>query len=181
MALLHVAVTGRDRRHLSELRNKFRVVVAGAQETRRGIVVDAYIPAERVDWLRKKGYAVELLEEVEAPGRARQAEGRTAAESRLKRGRYGDVIWGGGYLTVDEVEAAMVLGEKNHPKVLERIPLPHLTWEKRRCHAFRIGVGGGKKRPAVCFLAGVHGREWGGPEHDSLARLPRREEHQAGP
>ena len=164
MAILHVAVTGRDRRHLSELRNKFRVVVVGARETRRGIVVDAYIPADRVDWLRKKGYGVELLEEIEDPGRARQAEGRAAAETRLKRGRYGDVIWGGGYLTVEEVEAAMVLGEKNHPKVFARIPLPHLTWEKRRCHAFRIGTGDGKKRPAVCFLAGVHGREWGGPD-----------------
>jgi carboxypeptidase T len=164
MAILHVAVSGRDRRHLSELRNKFRVVVVGARETRRGIVVDAYIPADRVDWLRKKGYGVELFEEIEAPGRARQAEGRAAAETRLKRGRYGDVIWGGGYLNVDEVEAAMVLGEKNHPKVFERIPLPHLTWEKRRCHAFRIGTGDGRKRPAVCFLAGVHGREWGGPD-----------------
>jgi carboxypeptidase T len=164
MAMLHVAVTGRDRRHLSELRNKFRVVVVGARETRRCIVVDAYIPAERVDWLRKKGYGVELLEEIDTPSRERQAEGRTAAETRLKRGRYGDVIWGGGYLTVDEVEAAIVLGEKNHPKVFERIPLPHLTWEKRRCHAFRIGMGQGKKRPAVCFLAGLHGREWGGPD-----------------
>src|SRR5262245_33814833 len=85
MALLHVAVTGRDRRHLCELRNKFRVVVVGAQETRRGIVVDAYIPAERVNWLRKKGYGVTLLEEVEIPGHARQAEGRAAAETRLKR------------------------------------------------------------------------------------------------
>jgi murein tripeptide amidase MpaA len=164
MALLHVAITGRDRRHLSELRNKFRVVVVGAQETRRGIVVDAYIPAERAEWLRKKGYGVSLLEEVEAPGRARQAEGRAAAETRLRRGRYGDVIWGGGYLTVDEVEAAMVLGEKNHPKVFERIALPHLTWEKRQCHAFRIGTRDDKKRPAVCFLAGAHGREWGGPD-----------------
>jgi len=162
MAILHVAVTGRDRRHLSELRNRFRVVVVGARETPRGIVVDAYIPAERADWLRKKGYGVELLEEIDIPSRERQAEGRTAAETRLKRGRYGDVIWGGGYLTVDEVEAAIVLGEKNHPKVFERIPLPHLTWEKRRCHAFRISTGGGKKRPAVCFLAGLHGCECGG-------------------
>ena len=164
MAILHVFVTGRDRRHLSELRNKFRVVVVGARETDDGIVVDAYIPAERVDWLRNKGYGVEIVEEVETPGRERQAEGRTAVETRLKRGRYGDVIWGGGYLTVDEVEAAIVLGEKNHPKVLQRIPLPNLTWEKRRCHAFRIGTGDGKTRPAVCFLAGLHGREWGGPD-----------------
>jgi murein tripeptide amidase MpaA len=164
MGILHVAVTGRDRRHLSELRNKFRVVVVGARESRLSIVVDAYIPAERVDWLRKKGYGVELLEEVEAPGRARQIEGRAAAETRLKRGRYGDVIWGGGYLTVDEVEAAIVLGEKNHPKIFERILLPHLTWEKRRCHAFRIGTGDETKRRTVCFLAGLHGREWGGPD-----------------
>src|SRR6476661_4716303 len=136
MGLLHVAVTGRDRRHLSELRNKFRVVVVRARETSRGIIVDAYIPADRVEWLRKKGYGVELLEAIEAPGRARQAEGHAAVETRLKRGRYGDVIWGGGYLTVDEVEAAIVLGTKNHPEALQRIPLPHLTWEKRRCHAF---------------------------------------------
>src|SRR5262245_53883021 len=68
MAMLHVAVTGRDRRHLSELRDKFRVVVVGARETCNSIVVDAYIPAERVDWLRKKGYGVQPLEEVETPG-----------------------------------------------------------------------------------------------------------------
>lgn len=57
MAILHVAITGRDRRHLSELRDKFRVVVVGARETRRCIVVDAYIPADRVDWLQKRGTA----------------------------------------------------------------------------------------------------------------------------
>ena len=45
MAIFHVLVTGRDRRHLSELRNKFRVVVVGARDTEDGIVVDAYIQA----------------------------------------------------------------------------------------------------------------------------------------
>jgi murein tripeptide amidase MpaA len=164
MAVIRVFVTGRDRRHLSELRNKFRVVVVGARENRHGMVVDAYIPRERVGWLRNRGYGVEIIEEIEASGRARQTEGRRAAEVRLKHGRYGDVIWGGGYLTVDEVEAAMVLGEKNHPEVFERIRLPHLTWEGRRCHAFRIGMEEVTKRPAVCLLAGVHGREWGGPD-----------------
>jgi murein tripeptide amidase MpaA len=164
MTILHVFVTGRDRRHLSEVRNKFRVVVVGARETPGGLVVDAYIPDERVEWLRKKGYGVEVLEKIDAHDRTRQGEGRAAVQARLKRGRYGDVIWGGGYLTVDEVETAMVLGEKNHSSVFERIPLPHKTWEKRRCHAFRIGVRDGKQRPAVCFVAGVHGREWGGPD-----------------
>jgi hypothetical protein len=81
MALLHVAVSGRDRRHLSELRNKFRVVVVGAQETRRGIVVDPYIPAERVDWLRKKGYGVEPLEEIEAHARPKAVPRRRLASN----------------------------------------------------------------------------------------------------
>ena len=91
-------------------------------------------------------------------------QGRDAVHRRLQRGRYGDVIWGGGYLTADEVEAAMLLGEKNHPGYFERIALPHLTWEERRCHAVRIGKGDGKRRIAVCFIGGVHGREWGSPD-----------------
>ena len=58
----------------------------------------------------------------------------------------------------------MVLGEKNHAGYFERIPLPNRTWEKRRCHAVRIGKGRGKGRSAVCFIGGVHGREWGSPD-----------------
>src|SRR5580765_6614694 len=109
MSLSHVAVTGRDRRHLSLLRNKFRFVVAGFRETKQRIVVDAYVPASKVAWLRKQGYGVKVLEAVEAPDRARQSEERSAAAVRLKRGRYGDVIWGGGYLQADEVEKAIEL------------------------------------------------------------------------
>jgi len=63
-----------------------------------------------------------------------------------------------------DIEAAIAIGARNHAGYFERIPLPHLTWEKRRCHAFRIGAGRGKGRTAVCFIAGVHGREWGGPD-----------------
>jgi murein tripeptide amidase MpaA len=70
---------------------------------------------------------------------------------------------GRGYLTVEEVERALVLGE-NHGAYFERVPLPHLTWEKRRVHACRIAKGNGRGRPAVCFIGGVHGREWGGPD-----------------
>jgi murein tripeptide amidase MpaA len=101
---------------------------------------------------------------VAGPSRRRQAEERRSAARRLARGRYGDVIWGGGYLTTDEIEQAMVIGEKNHEGYLERIALPHETWEKRRCHALRIGKGRGRNRPGICFLGGVHGREWGGPD-----------------
>ena len=174
MATLHVAITGRDRRHLTELGAKLRVVVVGYREECGGIVVDAYIPADKVEWLRKKGYGVTSLEAIDAHARSRQEEGRAGAARRLTHGRYGDVIWGGGYLTAEEIEAALALGERNHAGYVERIPLPHRTWEKRRCHALRIGRGGrgsgrgarsGRAaRPALCFIAGVHGREWGGPD-----------------
>jgi hypothetical protein len=112
MPLYHVSITGRDRRHLSALGPKLRVVVVGYREDQRGIVVDAYVPAEKIPWLSRQGYTVTRLEEVDDHDRQRQAEGRTAVDNRLKRGRYGDVIWGGGYLTADEVEACIASGEK---------------------------------------------------------------------
>ena len=164
MALYHVAVTGRDRRHLTELGTKLRVVVVGYREEKRGIVVDAFVPAEKIAWLQRQGYGVTRIEKVDVRDRERQAEGRAAVQTRLKRGRYGDVIWGGGYLTADEIERCMELGVRNHADYFERVALPHLTWEKRRCHAVRIGKGSGKRRTAVCFIGGVHGREWGSPD-----------------
>lgn len=165
MGICHVNVTGRDREHLSELRHKLRVLVVGFREDKHGIVVDAYINENKVEWIRRKGYGVTVLENVDVPDRQRQEQGRTAVDARLKYGRYGDVIWGGGYLGVDEVEKAMVLGEKNHTGgYYERIALPHLTWEKRQCHAYRIGKGRSKNRIGIYLISGVHGREWGGPD-----------------
>jgi hypothetical protein len=143
---------------------KLRIVVVGYKETKSGITVDAYVRSEKVEWLRKQGYGVTPLENVEPHDRERVAEEQAAVKRRLKKGRYGDVIWSGGYLTADEVERALEIGEQNHAGYFERIPLPNLTWEKRQVHAVRIGKGDGKKRPAVCFLGAVHGREWGGPD-----------------
>jgi murein tripeptide amidase MpaA len=164
MSLLHVAIAGRSKSHLAALGPKLRVVVVGAREEKHRFIVDAYIHSEKLEWLKRQGYDVKRLEAVDAHDRTRQAEGHAAATRRLKKGRSGDVMWGGGYLTVDEVERALVLGEQNHGPYFERIPLPHLTWEKRRVHACRIAKGNGRRRPAVCFIGGVHGREWGGPD-----------------
>ena len=58
MAIYHVSVTGRDRRHLTALGPKLRIIVVGYREDKRGAVVDAYIPAEKVRWLERKGYGV---------------------------------------------------------------------------------------------------------------------------
>ena len=165
MALLHVSITGRDPRHLTDLMAKHRVVVVGHRRKRNGeVVVDAYVPPTKVGWLEQRGYAVAVLEDEETTSKQRQRENHETAETRRRRGHYADVFWGGGYLTTDEVERAMEVGEENHGPYLERVALPHLTWEKRRCHAIRIANGRGKKRVGICFIGGVHGREWGGPD-----------------
>jgi carboxypeptidase T len=166
MSLFHVSIEGLDRRSLTALGTRHRIVVVGHSENARTgkVIVDAYIAPRQERWLTRRGYAVTRLEEVDAPARQRQQEGRRGAAKRLARGHYGDVIWGGGYLTADEIERAMVLGEKNHIGYFERIALPYKTWEKRRCHAIRIGKRRGAKRVGICFISGVHGREWGGPD-----------------
>ena len=85
MALYHVAVTGRDRRHLTELGTKLRVVVVGYREEKRGIVVDAFVPAEKIAWLQRQGYGVTRIEKVDGSDRKRQAESRAAVRVRLVR------------------------------------------------------------------------------------------------
>ena len=165
MSLLHVAIEGLDRRKLTALGTARRFVIVGHKENARTgkITVDAYITPRQEEHLKKRGFVVARLESIDAVARQRQHDGKRDAASRLAKGRYGDVIWGGGYLTTDEVERAMELGEQNHRGYCQRIELPHKTWEKRRCHAFRVGAGK-RKRVGICFLGGVHGREWGGPD-----------------
>src|ERR1700754_2906991 len=154
MSVLHVSIEGLDRSSLTALGTKHRMVVVGHSENARtgGVTIDAYITPRQDKWLRRHGYAVTRLEAIDAHARERQKEGRRSTAKRLARGRYGDVIWGGGYLNADEIERAMVLGEKNHGSNLERIALPHKTWQNRRCHAVRIGKGRGAKRVGICFI-----------------------------
>ena len=65
------------------------------------------------------------------------------------------------YLNVEEVESALELAAATpNDAFTERLALPHLTWEGRRCHLIRIGAGSGD-RAGVYFVGGVHAREWG--------------------
>jgi murein tripeptide amidase MpaA len=159
-----ISATDREARFLTDLAVKRRVPLAGLKHTRQGYLVDAYLLPVQMKRLAKAGYHFTVHENVEKESRRRQAEGREAAARRARRGRYGDVLWAGGYLTVDEVEAAVLSGSKRFSRCTERIKLPHRTWEKRRCHALRIGEGRRPLRPAICVISGVHGREWGGPD-----------------
>lgn len=69
------------------------------------------------------------------------------------------------YLNVDEVESALVVvSSPPNNSFIQRIPLPHKTWEKRSVNAIKIGSGSGPERIGVYFLGGVHAREWGSPD-----------------
>jgi murein tripeptide amidase MpaA len=159
-----ISATEAESRFLTDLAVRRRVPLAGLRRTKEGYLIDAYLLPLQMKRLAKAGYRFTVHEDAEKQGRRRQEEGRAAAARRARRGRYGDVIWAGGYLTVDEVEDAIARGAKRFSGCTERITLPHRTWENRLCHAIRIGTANGRRRPGVCVISGVHGREWGGPD-----------------
>jgi len=77
MGLYHVAVSGRDRRHLSALGVKLRVVVVGYRESERGIGRRCVCAEKKIAWLEKQGYTVNASKKSTDPRCRRQAEGAT--------------------------------------------------------------------------------------------------------
>lgn len=67
------------------------------------------------------------------------------------------------YLNIREVESAVEGLARAHPSLCETIPLQYPTFEKRTCHALRIGR---KSSPTtgILFTGSVHGCEWGGAD-----------------
>jgi len=72
MSVLHVSIDGLDRRSLTALGTKHRIVVVGHRENPRThkVTIDAYISPHQEDWLQRHGYGVKRLEE-EIDARAR--------------------------------------------------------------------------------------------------------------
>jgi len=68
------------------------------------------------------------------------------------------------YLNVVEVESALQVVAAAHPGFTELVTLPHRTWENRVCRAVRMAADLTTARPTVVLVAGVHAREWGGPD-----------------
>ena len=122
MPILHVAITGRDRRHLTALGPKLRVVVVGYKESKRGIVVDAYVQSEKVAWLGSRGTASPRWRTWSRTTGSGRRKSRPRPGGGSRRGRYGDVIWSGGYLTADEVERAIEIGATQSRRLLRADP-----------------------------------------------------------
>ena len=68
------------------------------------------------------------------------------------------------YLNGVEVESALQLVAATHPGFTELLTLPHRTWENRVCRAVRVAADLATAQPTVVLFAGVHAREWGGPD-----------------
>jgi len=68
------------------------------------------------------------------------------------------------YLNVVEVESALQVVGATYPAFTEVVTLPHRTWENRVCRAVRVAADLATARPTVVLVAGVHAREWGGPD-----------------
>jgi carboxypeptidase T len=184
MARFHVTITARDEDAVADLVRKHKVTVARhcIEELAKGYRVDAHATGAEIKALEKAGYKVKRREDVDREGRKRQTEHKRAVRERLslervsqarvplpgpKRGDGTRAIAkaAAGYLSVDEVEAALAAaaGPQNSG-FTELIQLPNKTWEGRACSLLRIGKGAAGDRPGIYLLGGVHAREWGSPD-----------------
>ena len=66
------------------------------------------------------------------------------------------------YLSVVEVESALIALSASHPSICKLITLPHITVEGRTTHAVVVGTQCNKTDVDAYYLTGcVHAREWG--------------------
>lgn len=162
----HARITGSDYAAMADLVTKYKVTVARhtVEKVAQGYRVDAHASDEQIRALEAAGYKVERLEDAQIQGVARQKEKRTSTVGALTREAL-SVAAGTGYLDVEHIEAALAAeSEAPNDAFTTLIKLPNETWEKRVCHALKIGKGSGAGRVGIYFLGGVHAREWGSPD-----------------
>ena len=72
------------------------------------------------------------------------------------------------YRTLDDYEAEMVALARRHPRLVERITLPHPTLDGRTVHGLEIGTDVSRPasgRPTLLMVGLHHAREWPSGEH----------------
>ncbi len=178
MARFHVTITARDEDAVADLLRKHKLTIArhSIEELAKGYRIDAHATSAQIKALEAAGYKVKRREDVDREGRKRQAEHKRAVAHRAKlagarsaakpgKGPRANPKAAAGYLSVDEVEAALAAaaGPQNGG-FTELIQLPNKTWEERTCSLLRIGKGAAGDRPGIYLLGGVHAREWGSPD-----------------
>jgi carboxypeptidase T len=166
MPRYHVRITAKDYDAMADLVRKYKVNVARhtVEKLDGGYRIDAHADGRQLRRLEGAGYKIERLEDVDKEGKKRQKEIRKVSKKAFAAEQLA-VATSASYLTVDLVEKALatVAASPNSP-FTGLIKLPNKTWEKRVCHALKIGKGSNSNRPAIYFLGGVHAREWGSPD-----------------
>jgi carboxypeptidase T len=166
MPRYHVKITGRDYDAMADLVRVYSVDVARhtVEKADEGFRVDAHATGAQLKKLEKAGYMVERYENADKEGKVRQKEVRKVTKKVMAAETLA-VLTSSHYLNVVEVETALAAAANPlNAAFTKLIQLPNPTWEKRVCHALKIGKGTGTGRPAIYFLGGVHAREWGSPD-----------------
>ncbi len=166
MARYRVMITGKGYEAMADLVRRYGIGVARHTVSKRGddlYRIQAHASGPQITTLTRAGYEVRRIEDVDQAGKRRQAEARAAA-AKMTAATVG-VTPLSRYRTVTEVESALAAAAAPpHAPFAELITLPEQTWEKRRCHAIKIGKDDGAQRVGVYILGGVHAREWGSPD-----------------
>jgi carboxypeptidase T len=117
-----------------------------------------------IDKLRAAGYRLDVVRDVAQVAKERRAElsstNRFAAQPTL----FDASLTVSGYLTNEEIDAAINSMVAAHPTIATRITLPNKTWEGRQSLAVRLRAGTKAARPGVLFTGSMHAREWGGAD-----------------
>jgi carboxypeptidase T len=178
MPRYRITISGPNKAAMADLLRKYKIRVFDHGyrfEPDVGYTVAALAPPEEIRKLQQNGYVVVQHEDADELGKIRQREvGRgnryarrsPASSNRGTRRKPSDKPptrpAAKSYLNVDEVESAILAAAAApYSAIAELITLPNPTWERRQCHAVRLGSGGGANRTGVYFLGGVHSREWG--------------------
>jgi murein tripeptide amidase MpaA len=138
---------------------------AARQEGRGRFVVPGILSAAEITRAEAAGYEVRILRDL-TPVAKRRKQDVSPQNRFLTARRAADMAARTveGYLTAEEVEAALENLSSDNPDLVELIELPHPTWENRASRAVRVGSVLENDRPAVLFTGSMHAREWGGAD-----------------
>jgi carboxypeptidase T len=160
MPRYRITITGPDKPAMADLLRNHDIEISerGARfAAATGYTVTALAAPDAIRKLQQSGYVVVQHEDADEVWKLRQRE-----VGQGNRYTSPAAAAASGYLNVEEVESAILAAAAPpYSSFAELITVPEKTWERRQCHALKIGSGSGANRTGVYFLGGVHAREWG--------------------
>ncbi len=120
----------------------------------------------QIEKVKQSGYQVEIIDDLNKIAHERRQEvssiNRFTTSNIVSEEITENIL--GGYMTVDEIETALIQLSQQFPNFVTLIQLPNQTWEEHTSHAVRLRVGTNTNREGVLFTGSMHAREWGGSD-----------------